>query len=290
MIVLKIVYGVAIIYLCNYGFKQYVDRDIQGSRKNRRQLLKSIATGSGAVGIAMASTQGVAAKRSLEKGERATKHPNSKRLRERYGSPKKARELLINEADGLVNKFHEIGILPEENIDVYDFEKAANGTGEVYLSFVTIQKDKNSPEVGKVRLRRETTEYSVSVIVEPDSGHAYAIAVSEESENRLAVKGEGLVDARDDTSVDGDSVTSQDCECSSSPCSYSYPCAGSFCCDTEDRTYGKRLEWPTLICEPYRDSNGDCQCECDTYCSDSDYYNAEDCLCDSSICGNCNCW
>ena len=141
-----------------------------------------------------------------------------------------------------------------------------------------MQKNEDAPIVAKVRLRRKTPEYSVSVIVEPANDHAYALAVSETAENRLAVKGEGLVETI--------STVESDCECDSSPCSYSYPCEGSYCCDSEEDN-GKYLEWPELTCEPYRDSDGNCQCECDTYCSGKD-----DCTCECIFtrCTCCSCW
>ena len=57
------------------------------------------------------SAQGVDARGPSENGKLATEHEKAKRLREKYSTPEKVRELFLSEVDGLVTEFYEIGIL-----------------------------------------------------------------------------------------------------------------------------------------------------------------------------------
>lgn len=253
----------------------------QNSGKNRRQVLKSVAAGSTAAGMIGAASGSAAAK-----GKKATEHARATELRRKYGTAQKARGLFIGQAGGLVADLHEVGVLPEDDIRDFDFERALDGRGTAEISFLTHTSSEDAPVVGRVRLRRETGTYSVSVVVEPSENHAFALAVSEDAENHLAVKGEGLVDTSDGS---GDDVSTQgDCTCYSSGCNYSYPCAGSNCCNT-DKDNANQVYWPTEYCEGYVDSNGDCQCDCTTYCTDSSKYDYDNCSC-TGLCGSCSCW
>ena len=250
------------------------NRSTKSTNKNRRQILKSVVAG---VGAATMAVQNAAAEENSDT-KRPTDHEKTKQLRSKYGTAKDVRGLFSENAASLIRDFHDTGVLPEESVDDFNFGRAISNTSEkASIDFLTLEKRDSGKEVARVRLRRETPEYTISVIIEPNNDHAFAHAISENSENKLAVEGEGLVSTQDS------------CTCNNY-CNYSALCGG-FCCSIENDEAGY-VEYKTMVCDGYFDSSGNCRCDCSSVCPGHPSYKSI-CSCDSTFgCEGpeCSCW
>lgn len=243
-------------------------------KKSRRTVLQTVAAGSTALGLATLSGAAAAdADDGLDDRKWTTDDAHTRGLRSRYGTPERVRGLFVDEADSVVEALHQAGLLPESNVEVFDFESALRGgDGPASIEFSTLYSPDGDRPVGKVRLRRETDSHLVSIFVEPDNDHAYGLALGkEERENRLAVQGRGMVSTQDS------------CTCNNY-CTVGEPCNAN-CCDEDTATYN---EEKTVVCEGRFNDDGNCVCDCDKVCNGNSNYDS-DCLCDATFTCSCNC-